>query len=131
MITRSCSIADIAVPPSLSGRGRTARAMITRRAPAPDWRKSPGHEYCQPRFGRALADRPTLMSHPIATQFEPIPRVVRLLLLMAVVAQLGDAITFALGSQMIGIGQESNGLIASLYRHAGLSGVLLLKGWAI
>src|SRR6478609_4875430 len=61
----------------------------------------------------------------------PIPRPVRLFLLMAVVAQLGDAITFALGSQMIGIGQESNGLISSIYRYAGLTGVLLLKGWAI
>jgi len=71
------------------------------------------------------------MSRTIATSLEPIPRLVRLLLLMAVFAQLGDAITFALGTQMIGIGQESNGLITSLYHHAGLSGVLLLKGWAI
>jgi hypothetical protein len=62
---------------------------------------------------------------------EPIAPLVRLLLLMAVVAQLGDAITFALGSQMIGIGHESNGLISALYRHAGLSAVVLLKGWAI
>jgi hypothetical protein len=61
----------------------------------------------------------------------PIPRLVRLFLLMAVVAQLGDAITFALGSQMIGIGQESNGVISSIYHDAGLSGVLLLKGSAI
>jgi hypothetical protein len=61
----------------------------------------------------------------------PSSRLVRLLLLMAVVAQLGDAVTFALGSQMIGIGQESNGLISSIYRHAGLTAVLLLKGWAI
>ena len=71
---------------------------------------------------------------PIATAqpaVPPIPPLVRLFLLIAVVAQLGDAITFALGSQMIGIGQESNGLISSIYRHAGLSGVLLLKGWAI
>jgi hypothetical protein len=72
---------------------------------------------------------------PAAIALEPpvVPnlRLVRLLLLMAVVAQLGDAITFALGTQMIGIGQESNGLISSIYRHAGLSGVLLLKGWAI
>jgi len=62
---------------------------------------------------------------------EPIPRVVRLFLLMAVVAQLGDAVTFALGTQMIGIGHESNGFISSVYSHAGLSAVLLLKGWAI
>jgi hypothetical protein len=37
-----------------------------------------------------------------------------LFLLMAVVAQLGDAITFALRTQMIGIGHESNGLISAL-----------------
>ena len=67
----------------------------------------------------------------LQTTVTPIPRLVRLFLLMAVVAQLGDAITFALGSQMIGIGQESNGLISSIYSHAGLTGVLLLKGWAI
>ena len=71
------------------------------------------------------------MSRAIATHLEPIPRLVRLILLLTVFAQLGDAITFALGSQMIGIGQESNGLMASLYHHAGLTGVLLLKGWAI
>ena len=71
------------------------------------------------------------MTHAVAARLEPIPRVIRLFLLMAVVAQLGDAITFALGSQMIGIGHESNGLISALYSHAGLSGVLLLKGWAI
>ena len=61
----------------------------------------------------------------------PIPTAVRTLLLLAVVAQLGDAITFALGSQMIGIGYESNGLVAAIYHNAGLTGVLLLKGWAI
>lgn len=66
-----------------------------------------------------------------ASHVDPIPKLVRTMLLLAVVAQLGDAITFALGSQMIGIGQESNGLIASIYKHAGLNGVLLLKGWAI
>jgi hypothetical protein len=71
------------------------------------------------------------VTHSVAAQLEPIPRIVRILLLMAVVAQLGDAITFALGTQMIGIGHESNALIASLYGHAGLTGVLLLKGWAI
>ena len=57
--------------------------------------------------------------------------VVRTLLLLTVFAQFGDAITFALGSQMIGIRYESNGLIAAVYRHAGLDGVLLLKGAAI
>ena len=71
------------------------------------------------------------MGAPLEPVLSPIPRLVRLFLLMAVFAQLGDAITFALGSQMIGIGQESNGLISSIYDHAGLSGVLLLKGWAI
>jgi hypothetical protein len=60
-----------------------------------------------------------------------IPAPIRLLLLFTLVAQLGDAITFALGSQMIGIGYESNGVNRSVYHHAGLSGVLLLKGGAI
>jgi len=73
----------------------------------------------------------TAVETALHSAIEPIPRVVRLFLLMAVVAQLGDAITFALGTQMIGIGHESNGLISSLYSHAGLSAVLLLKGWAI
>src|SRR5205085_9211384 len=74
---------------------------------------------------------PTSAAGALGPNRAPIPKLVRLFLLMAVVAQLGDAITFALGSQMIGIGQESNGLISSLYHHAGLTGVLLLKGWAI
>ena len=60
-----------------------------------------------------------------------VARGVRLILLTAVFAQLGDAITFALGSQMIGIGYESNGLVRILYHHGGLDAVLLLKGGAI
>ena len=72
-----------------------------------------------------------VVSRRAAAQLAPIPRIVRLTLLLAVFAQLADAITFALGSQMIGIGQESNGLISSLYRNGGLSAVLLLKCWAI
>lgn len=60
-----------------------------------------------------------------------IPPAVRTLLLFVVFAQLADAITFALGSQMIGIGAESNGLITTVYRQAGLDGVLLVKGAAI
>lgn len=63
--------------------------------------------------------------------FTPLPRLVRLSLLLVVFAQLGDAITFALGSQMIGIRYESNGLVTTVYRHAGLDAVLLLKGAAI
>ena len=82
-------------------------------------------------LARRLLTKADVVTHAAATRLEPIPRVMRLFLLMAVVAQLGDAITFALGSQMIGIGHESNGLISALYSHAGLSGVLLLKGWAI
>jgi hypothetical protein len=39
--------------------------------------------------------------------------------------------TFALGSQMIGIDYESNGLMAAIYHHQGLDGVLLVKGCAI
>jgi hypothetical protein len=72
-----------------------------------------------------------VVSRRAATQLEPIPRIIRLTLLLVVFAQLADAITFALGSQMIGIGQESNGLISLLYHQGGLTAVLLLKGWAI
>lgn len=61
----------------------------------------------------------------------PIAANVRLLLLIAVVAQLLDAATFAVGSQMIGIHYESNMLMAAIYHHQGLDGVLLVKGVAI
>jgi len=61
----------------------------------------------------------------------PIAPDVRLLLLIAVVAQLLDAATFAVGSQMIGIHYESNALMAAIYYHQGLDGVLLVKGCAI
>jgi hypothetical protein len=56
---------------------------------------------------------------------------VRLLLLIVVFAQLGDAVTFGLGSQMIGIGYETNAVVVRVYHHAGLNGVLALKGAAI
>jgi hypothetical protein len=52
-------------------------------------------------------------------------------LLFAVVAQLLDALTFAFGSQMIGIRYESNALMAAIYHRQGLDGVLLVKGTAI
>ena len=75
---------------------------------------------------------PSATEPPSATDpLRAIPPVVRTLLLLVVFAQLGDAVTFALGSQMIGIGAESNGLITTLYRHGGLDAVLLLKGAAI
>ena len=61
----------------------------------------------------------------------PTPSGIRTLLLVAVVAQLLDAATFAVGSQMIGIGYEANGVVQAIYHHAGLNGVLLLKGSAI
>ncbi len=55
----------------------------------------------------------------------------RLILAGLLVAQLGDAISFAIGVQAIGIGAESNSLMAVAYHAAGVNGVLLLKGAAI
>ncbi|MGI8828872.1 MAG: hypothetical protein ACR2I5_03750, partial [Candidatus Limnocylindria bacterium] len=49
----------------------------------------------------------------------------RFILFGVVLAQLADAFTF--GVSRFGIGIESNGLAALLYRSAGLDGVLLLK----
>ena len=80
------------------------------------------------------------MSSPVPTStpdrlaartLQTIPPAVRHWLLLAVFAQIGDTVTFAIGSQMIGIRYEANGLVAAVYRRAGLDGVLLLKGAAI
>ncbi len=51
----------------------------------------------------------------------------RFILFGVVLAQLADAFTFTLGVSRFGIGIESNGLAALLYRSAGLDGVLLVK----
>ncbi len=55
----------------------------------------------------------------------------RLILAGLLAAQLGDAISFAIGVHAIGIGAESNGVMAVAYRAGGVSAVLLVKGTAI
>jgi hypothetical protein len=51
----------------------------------------------------------------------------RFILFGLVVAQLADAFTFTIGVSRFGIGLESNGVAAGLYRASGLDGVLLVK----
>ena len=51
----------------------------------------------------------------------------RLILFGIALAQLADALTFTIGVSRWGIGLEANGLAASLFRVAGLEGVLLAK----
>ena len=51
----------------------------------------------------------------------------RFILFGLVLAQLADAFTFTIGVSRFGIGVESNGIAAMLFRSAGLEGVLLAK----
>ena len=44
-----------------------------------------------------------------------------------VLAQLSDALTFTIGVSRFGIGLESNGIAAWVYRTSGLDGVLVVK----
>jgi hypothetical protein len=55
----------------------------------------------------------------------------RLILAGLLMAQLGDAISFAIGVHANGIGAESNTVMALAYQAGGVGGVLLLKGFAI
>ena len=48
-----------------------------------------------------------------------------------VAAQLADAMTFTVGVMRFGIGVEANGVAATLYDFAGLTGVLAVKGGVI
>lgn len=52
----------------------------------------------------------------------------RLILLLLVGAQLGDATSFVVGESLHGIGLESNGIAVLAYNVGGLAGVLALKG---
>ena len=52
----------------------------------------------------------------------------RVILFGLVLAQLTDALTFAIGVSRFGIGLESNGIAVGLYRLGGLDAVLLAKG---
>jgi hypothetical protein len=55
----------------------------------------------------------------------------RFILFGLVAAQLADAISFTVGVSRFGIGLESNGFAAGLYRAGGLDSVLMLKGAVI
>jgi hypothetical protein len=55
----------------------------------------------------------------------------RLMLAGVLFGQLADAVTFALGVRLHGIGLESNGFATLAYHWNGIDGVLLLKGGAI
>lgn len=55
----------------------------------------------------------------------------RLMLAGVLAGQLADAITFAVGVGLHGIGLESNGFASLAYQWNGVGGVLLLKGGAI
>jgi hypothetical protein len=99
--------------------------------------EDPQHPQPSIALGKYLADYASVPQPQIDNGAGILPRPlavapwIRLLLLTAVVLQLGDAVTFAIGSQMIGIGYESNGLVRTLYHHGGLDAVLFMKGGAI
>ena len=56
---------------------------------------------------------------------------VRLILAGLLIAQLADAVTFAIGVARLGIGAEANGWMRVLYEAGGLPAVMALKGGAI
>ncbi len=56
---------------------------------------------------------------------------VRLILAGLLIAQLADAVTFAIGIARLGIGAEANGWMRVLYDAGGLPAVMALKGGAI
>ncbi len=51
----------------------------------------------------------------------------RIILFGIVLAQLADALTFTIGVSRFGIGLESNGIAAGLFRAGGLDAVLWVK----
>lgn len=55
----------------------------------------------------------------------------RLILAGLLLAQLADAVSFAVGVQRLGIGVESNPLASALYEMGGLQAVMLAKGMAV
>ncbi|MDQ2934141.1 MAG: hypothetical protein M3R49_04015 [Chloroflexota bacterium] len=56
---------------------------------------------------------------------------VRLVLAGLLIAQLADAVSFAIGISRVGIGAEANGWMRFLYDAGGLPAVMALKGSAI
>jgi hypothetical protein len=71
------------------------------------------------RFARLLRRRAQWAE--VAQTFVP------LLVVLAVIGQLADAATFTVGSQILGIRYEANGIAAGIYRRTGLDGLLLVK----
>jgi hypothetical protein len=55
----------------------------------------------------------------------------RIILFGLVAAQLADAISFTVGVSRFGIGLESNGIAATIYRVGGLQAMLIVKGIVI
>jgi hypothetical protein len=55
----------------------------------------------------------------------------RIILFGLVAAQLADAISFTFGVSRFGIGLESNGIAATIFRLGGLEAVLVSKGAVI
>jgi hypothetical protein len=56
---------------------------------------------------------------------------VRLVLAGLLIAQLADAVSFAIGISRVGIAAEANGWMRFLYDAGGLTAVMALKGGAI
>jgi hypothetical protein len=56
---------------------------------------------------------------------------VRLVLAGLLIAQLADAVSFAIGITRLGIGAEANGWMRFLYDAGGIPAVMSLKGGAI
>jgi hypothetical protein len=52
----------------------------------------------------------------------------RVILFGIALAQLADALTFTIGVSRFGIGPESNGMAAEVFRAGGLDAVLIAKG---
>jgi hypothetical protein len=84
-----------------------------------------------PHPGSAHAAAPSALTLRQAQWAELAGSFVPLFVLLAVIAQLADAATFTLGSQILGIRYEANGLAAGIYQRTGLEGLLLVKGSVI
>jgi hypothetical protein len=84
-----------------------------------------------PHPGSAHAAAPSALTLRQAQWAELAGSFAPLFVLLAMIAQLADAATFTLGSQILGIRYEANGLAAGIYHRTGLEGLLLVKGSVI
>jgi hypothetical protein len=84
-----------------------------------------------PHPGSAHAAAPSALTLRQAQWADLAGIFVPLFIVLAVIAQLADAATFTLGSQILGIRYEANGLAAGIYQRTGLEGLLLVKGSVI